>query len=71
MAEDGAYEWATFAAYALAAVAAGLLTLRWLRQGLRWRAPSYLVLTLGFIFIAGEEISWGQRVLDFAGRRRS
>lgn len=67
VAEDGAYEWATFAAYALAAVAAGLLTWRWLRQGLRWRAASYLVLTLGFIFIAGEEISWGQRVFDFAG----
>lgn len=66
-AEDGLYEWATFVAYACAVPVAGILAWRWLRQGLRLRGLAYLALTLGFIFIAGEEISWGQRIFDFAG----
>ena len=66
-AEDSAYEWATFVAYACAAPVAGILAGRWLRQGLRLRGIAYVALTLGFVFIAGEEISWGQRIFGFAG----
>ncbi len=67
VAEDGAYEWATFLAYACAAPVAGVLAWRWLHQGLRPRGIAYLALALGFVFIAGEEISWGQRIFDFTG----
>ncbi len=65
--EDGAYEWATFAAYAIAVPVTGILAWRWLRHGFRLRGAAYLVFTLGLFFIAGEEISWGQRIFNFAG----
>lgn len=67
MQEDGWAEWATFTTFLLAsAVAFGLLwSLRARRSGnvLRWLA--LLGLGLFCLFVAGEEISWGQRVLGF------
>jgi len=64
--EDGPVEWATVVVYVIAAV----LSIR-LCRGLTVRrryawAVYYAVMALAFIFIAGEEISWGQRILGIA-----
>ncbi|HEX6245256.1 MAG TPA: hypothetical protein VFZ61_30245 [Polyangiales bacterium] len=62
MQEDGWAEWATFAAFAVA----GTLALRRVRA-LRWGPERVIVLGLcAFcLFVAGEEISWGQRLLGY------
>lgn len=65
--EDRAVEWATVVAYLSAVVVAGVLVPRWWRTGLRLAAVAYVILCVGFFFIAGEEISWGQRILGFEG----
>jgi hypothetical protein len=65
--EDGPVEWATVACYLLAAVGALALAARWRHQERRVATVAYLILSIGFIFIAGEEVSWGQRVLGFDG----
>jgi len=71
MQEDSWVEWSTFAAFAAAAIVTGAALVR------SWRSPGPLVAslprwlrTLGFaglaafcLFVAGEEISWGQRLL--------
>lgn len=67
VAEDGPVEWATALVYATLTVAAWTLAHRFLR-GRRWLpAACYVLLGAGLLFVAGEEISWGQRVLGFAG----
>lgn len=65
--EDGPYEWATVLAYVAATGFALVLAARWARSRMRLATVAYLVLAAGFVFIAGEEISWGQRVLGFDG----
>jgi hypothetical protein len=61
--EDGWAEWATFLAFA----AAAFINLK--AAGVRARAPHARVACLGLglfcLFVAGEEISWGQRILGF------
>lgn len=68
MREDAWVEWATFYAFA----AAGLVTLRWVYK--HWRALlndnlMALIAVLGIglfcVFVAAEEISWGQRLFAF------
>lgn len=59
--EDGPLEWATAVFYALAGVAF-LLAARGLRVGRIWT----LGLAVLCLAVAGEEISWGQRVFGFA-----
>lgn len=62
--EDGPLEWGQAAAWAVAAVLAGVVAWR-LASHRRWiLAVLWLVLALGCIASAGEEISWGQRVFD-------
>ena len=63
--EDGLGEWATFAAV-LGLVPAGLLIARrlWRLHERTW-ALLFVVAAIGALFIAGEEISWGQRVFGF------
>ncbi|MFK5690603.1 hypothetical protein ACI3EY_13145 [Ornithinimicrobium sp. LYQ92] len=64
--EDGVVEWATVIGYLLAlGVAATLVPRLW--RNLRLTAVAYVVLCMGFFFIAGEEVSWGQRLLGFEG----
>ena len=65
--EDGIIEWATAAVY-LGAAAFTIAIVRRLRRT-EYRAfwVPYLLLGIGFVFVAGEEISWGQRQLDFTG----
>ncbi|MGE0872827.1 MAG: hypothetical protein AB7P03_30005 [Kofleriaceae bacterium] len=61
--EDGIIEWATFAAFMFAA--------GWLVLGVRRPSPSRwftlarLLLAAFCVVVAGEEISWGQRLLGF------
>jgi hypothetical protein len=64
MQEDAWVEWATFAAFLLAAVASLSLFGRGRRDGHRWPlvAIGRAGLALFCVFVAGEEISWGQRL---------
>jgi hypothetical protein len=62
--EDGPVEWLQFACLVLIAP-----TYFWLARSLRsqtWIAVLYLLAAIGFVFIAGEEISWGQRIIGWA-----
>lgn len=65
--EDSIFEWLTVAAFLVTAAAASLTTLRLRVRGLRWQAVLWAVFAAGCIFAAGEEISWGERVLPFEG----
>lgn len=67
LAEDRLVEWLTFLAYAVTAVLALRLAAR--LRGRGWRLPAllYLLLGLGLVWVAGEEITWGQRLLGFDG----
>lgn len=70
MQEDGWAEWATFSAFALAAVL-GFRHLWRMRRPASAHAPGVLPrlalfgLALFCLFVAGEEISWGQRLIGF------
>ncbi len=63
--EDGPIEWAQFLCFVIAAVATAGISRRLWQRGERWLARGGWVIVLGLAFIAGEEISWGQRVLGF------
>lgn len=67
VAEDSLVEWGTVVCYLVALGIAAALVPRWWRRGLTLTAAAYVLLCLGFFFIAGEEISWGQRILGFEG----
>jgi len=63
--EDHVLEWLQAVGFAVAGIfgafAAGLL----LRQGNRFPALAYLLFAAGCLFVAGEEISWAQRLIGF------
>lgn len=63
--EDGLFEWLQFAAFTLAALILALLA--WRRWGAHSPAEALAlaVLAVAVAFVAGEEISWGQRILGF------
>lgn len=61
--EDSVLEWTQVVVLAAAAVLAALLGARAVREERRRDALAYLLLAAGCIFVAGEEVSWGQRVL--------
>jgi hypothetical protein len=64
--EDGLVEWATVVVYVIAAVLGIRLCLRLsARRSYAW-VVYYAVMSLAFVFIAGEEISWGQRIFGVA-----
>ena len=63
--EDGLIEYATFLAYSLACLIAvyGYFSIR--KQNLRMVGKYLLFLSAACLFVAGEEISWGQRIFGF------
>ncbi len=63
--EDRLFEWATFTCFVLGTLV-GLVIVhnRWQARD-RLGVALYLLFTLLMFFSAGEEISWGQRVVDF------
>lgn len=61
--EDGPFEYLTFLAYLAAAGVALLVSGALARAGERGFAAAFLGVVATCIFIAGEEISWGQRLL--------
>lgn len=64
--EDALLEWAQVGVL-LALVALGaMIGLRLARLGHRWFATLFVIAALAALFIAGEEISWGQRLLGWA-----
>ncbi|MEM6994560.1 MAG: hypothetical protein AAF721_28860 [Myxococcota bacterium] len=68
MQEDGWAEWATVYGFLIAAVLIGMRLLRWRRKAEvpGWLAPLGVGAVAAFcLFVAGEEISWGQRLLAF------
>ncbi|RIL12368.1 hypothetical protein DCC79_01690 [bacterium] len=64
--EDGVVETLQVAAYAVALVAAVRLTLRLRATGAaRWLVTLYALLVAGLVFMIGEELSWGQRIVGW------
>lgn len=63
--EDGPIEYLTALVYLAATPIAFLIGLRFYRQRQRLYALLYGLLAAGLLFICFEEISWGQRLLDF------
>lgn len=60
--EDGWVEYLTFLFLALAAIIFGINTVKAVKQGNRKQVIFNLLACAVFIFGAGEEISWGQRI---------
>jgi hypothetical protein len=65
LSEDGPVEWAQFLCFAFAAIATAGISRELWRRGDRWLARAGGVVAVGLVFIAGEEISWGQRIIGF------
>lgn len=63
--EDGLLEWIQFAVLLTTIVLAATLAVTLWQRGHRLLALLYVVATVGAIFVAGEEVSWGQRILGF------
>lgn len=63
IAEDGPVEWLQFAFFLLASIFSFLTALSLFEKKNSWQGSVFLILSLGLFFIAGEEISWGQRIL--------
>jgi hypothetical protein len=62
--DDGPVEWAQFACYCVACIAAFGIAVQRGRAGHRWQATLFSVLGTGLLFVSGEEIAWGQRVFN-------
>jgi hypothetical protein len=63
--EDSILEWAQFGFFVLAAVGAAVVARTLQTAGRRGPALAYVVFALGVLFVAGEEISWGQRIFGW------
>jgi hypothetical protein len=59
--EDSIFEWVQFLCYAVASIAGFVLFLR-MHASDRWNAYGWLLFAAACFFIAGEEISWGERL---------
>jgi hypothetical protein len=62
--EDGLLEWSEFVVVLLVVGASAALGLTCWRHGLRPPGLFYALAAMGALFVALEEISWGQRVFD-------
>ena len=63
--EDHPIEWAQFFAIAAAAVAFAIAAIRARRHGRRGLMVLYLLIGVACVVVAGEEISWGQRIFGW------
>ena len=68
--EDSLLEWLQVAGYAAAVVFGALVGLRLWRAGDRVLSAAYLLFAAGCLFVAGEELSWGQRLFGLEPPRR-
>lgn len=64
-AEDGLLEWSQFAAFVVAAAFSAAAAVNFHRADRHLLALAYAGLALAAVFVAGEEISWGQRLLGY------
>ena len=62
--EDGLIEWLQFLAFAGSGVLAAMIGVLRLRAGRRWQALIFAMAAFGLVFVAGEEIAWGQRLMS-------
>jgi hypothetical protein len=69
--DDSLLEWLQFLGYVAATALGAAIALRFHRLGNRPMTALYVLFTLGCLFIAGEEVSWGQRMSRGTRRRRS
>ncbi len=65
MEEDGVVEWLQFACFFAGAVVAGALAARRWSAGHRWQGVLFGIAAASLLFVSGEEIAWGQRLLEF------
>jgi hypothetical protein len=65
-AEDSLLEWPQFLFIFSASIIFGWLGIQFVRQGQQAVGLVYLLLALGAFFVAGEEISWGQRIFGWS-----
>lgn len=63
--EDYLVEWGQVALYLATAVAGASVAADRFRRGHRGQGIVWILFLLGMVFITGEEISWGQRLLGF------
>jgi len=63
--EDALLEWLQFIFLLPASLLFAWISTRLLRTGPRWLGMLYALLALGAFFLAGEEISWGQRIFGW------
>lgn len=63
--EDSPGEWLQFALLLAMVVLYARLTVTLWRSGRRGHAALFAIATAGVVFITGEEISWGQRILGW------
>jgi hypothetical protein len=61
--EDSVLEWGQFGLFLVAVVMGALAVWRFATAGRRNEAIAFVIFVLGCILVAGEEISWGQRIL--------
>ena len=64
--EDGPIEYATAVAYFIGSFSGLALARRLTAKGQRGWAALYALMSIGFFFIAMEEISWGQRIFHLS-----
>jgi uncharacterized Tic20 family protein len=64
--EDSLLEWTQFAGYVVAAILGVTIAWRFHVAEEKWLSRAYLGFTLAMLFIAGEEISWGQRLFGWS-----
>jgi hypothetical protein len=65
VAEDSVLEWSQVAGFVLGTAFGVLVARRRWRAGERGLACLFFVFAVGCFFLAGEEISWGQRIIGF------
>ena len=63
--EDHVVEWLQFVGYAAAGVLAAISARIFLERKDAARGAACLIVAIGCLFVAGEEIAWGQRLLGF------